>query len=57
MDSILEKIATKDDLLSFTSGLKKDILEYKKKVILYSFISTVTQIASLCIILELFAKK
>jgi hypothetical protein len=60
VSSMLKTIATKDDLAEMTSeltGLKKDIRNYKKTIIWGMFISSVTQIAALWTILELFVKK
>jgi hypothetical protein len=60
VNSMLKTIATKDDLAEMTSeltGLKKDIRNYKKTIICGMFISSVTQVAALWIMLELFLKK
>ncbi|MDB5122751.1 MAG: hypothetical protein JWP94_880 [Mucilaginibacter sp.] len=57
---MLKTIATKDDLAEMTSeltGLKKDIRNYKKTIIWGMFISSLTQVAALWIMLELFLKK
>ncbi|HWZ15097.1 MAG TPA: hypothetical protein VNW95_07635 [Mucilaginibacter sp.] len=54
---MLKTIATKDDLTSEVTGLIKDIRNYKKTIIWGMFISSVTQVAVLWIMLELFPKK
>jgi hypothetical protein len=57
MTPMLKTIATKDDLTSEVTGLIKDIRNYKKTIIWGMFISSVTQVAVLWIMLELFPKK